>query len=127
MRLLRARLPGTGAGPLPGLPIRSPGGRLGLSAGSCARGGSRIVPAGVGRGDLSDQEWARREPHVPDDVRHGGRRKGDRGAVHGILAGSGTGVPWRAPPARWPWPLFARGVALAPPDGPQGCPAGDAR
>ncbi|MEE4420538.1 IS5 family transposase [Streptomyces bugieae] len=55
----------------------------------------------MGRGDLSDQEWARMEPHLPKNVERGGRWKSHRRVINGILFRQRTGVPWRDLPARF--------------------------
>ncbi|MFE6132584.1 IS5 family transposase [Streptomyces sp. NPDC056437] len=55
----------------------------------------------MGRGDLSDQEWARLEPHLPMNVGRGGRWKSHRRVINGILFRQRTGVPWRDLPARF--------------------------
>ncbi|MEV6056380.1 IS5 family transposase [Streptomyces sp. NPDC052107] len=53
------------------------------------------------RGDLSDQEWARLESHLPKNVGRGGRWKSHRRVINGILFRQRTGVPWRDLPARF--------------------------
>ncbi|MFE0062742.1 IS5 family transposase [Streptomyces sp. NPDC059003] len=55
----------------------------------------------MGRGDLSDQEWARLEPHLPKRGRRGGRWKSHRTVINGILFRLWTGIPWRDLPARF--------------------------
>ncbi|WTX20419.1 IS5 family transposase [Streptomyces sp. NBC_00656] len=55
----------------------------------------------MGRGDLSDQEWARLEPHLPMNVGRGGRWKSHRRVINGILFRQRTGIPWRDLPARF--------------------------
>ncbi|MET9724697.1 IS5 family transposase [Streptomyces zaomyceticus] len=55
----------------------------------------------MGRGDLSDQAWARLEPHLPMNVGRGGRWKSHRRVINGILIRQRTGIPWRDPPARF--------------------------
>ncbi|MFB7357463.1 IS5 family transposase [Streptomyces gardneri] len=55
----------------------------------------------MGRGDLSDQEWARLEPHLPTNVGRGGRWKSHRRVINGILFRQRTGIPWRDLPARF--------------------------
>ncbi|WP_415925100.1 transposase [Streptomyces sp. ND04-05B] len=52
----------------------------------------------MGWGDLSDEEWARLEPHVPTDHGRGGRRQCHRRVINGILSRQRTGLPWRDPP-----------------------------
>ncbi|MGW3209196.1 IS5 family transposase [Streptomyces sp. NPDC001135] len=55
----------------------------------------------MGRGDLSDREWARLEPHLPRNVGRGGRWKDHRIVINGILFRLRTGAPWRDLPARF--------------------------
>ncbi|MEU9484562.1 IS5 family transposase [Streptomyces decoyicus] len=55
----------------------------------------------MGRGDLTDQEWARLESHLPKNVGRGGRWKSHRRVINGILFRQRTGVPWRDLPARF--------------------------
>ncbi|MFD9568738.1 IS5 family transposase [Streptomyces sp. NPDC059982] len=55
----------------------------------------------MGRGDLSDQEWARLEPHLPTNVGRGWRWKSHRRVINGILFRQRTGIPWRDLPARF--------------------------
>ncbi|MGV4988531.1 IS5 family transposase [Streptomyces sp. NRAIS4] len=55
----------------------------------------------MGRGDLTDQEWARLEPHLPKNVGRGGRWKSHRRVINGVLFRQRTGVPWRDLPARF--------------------------
>ncbi|MBZ4322040.1 IS5 family transposase [Streptomyces huiliensis] len=55
----------------------------------------------MGRGDLSDGEWARLEPHLPRNVGRGGRWKCHRTVINGILFRLRTGVPWRDLPTRF--------------------------
>ncbi|MFE4994068.1 IS5 family transposase [Streptomyces mirabilis] len=55
----------------------------------------------MGRGDLSDQEWARLEPHLPKSVGRGGRWKSHRRVINGILFRQRTGIPGRDQPARF--------------------------
>ncbi|MFD4177130.1 transposase, partial [Streptomyces anulatus] len=55
----------------------------------------------MGRGDLSDKEWARLRPHLPKNVGRGGRWKSHRQVINGILFRQRTGVPWRDLPVRF--------------------------
>ncbi|MDC0773357.1 IS5 family transposase [Streptomyces sp. HD] len=55
----------------------------------------------MGRGDLSDAEWARLEPHLPQNVGRGGRWKSHRRVINGILFRQRTGIPWRDLPPRF--------------------------
>ncbi|TXS45834.1 IS5 family transposase [Streptomyces sp. uw30] len=55
----------------------------------------------MGRGDLSDLEWARLEPHLPKNAGRGGRWKSHRKVINGILFRQRTGIPWRDLPARF--------------------------
>ncbi|WJV47104.1 IS5 family transposase [Streptomyces flavofungini] len=55
----------------------------------------------MGRGDLTDSEWARLEPHLPRNVGRGGRWKDHRLVINGILFRQRTGTPWRDLPARF--------------------------
>lgn len=49
----------------------------------------------MGRGDLSDEEWARLEPHLPTNHGRGGRWQCHRRVINGILFRQRTGLPWR--------------------------------
>ncbi|MEV6537358.1 IS5 family transposase, partial [Streptomyces sp. NPDC051639] len=49
----------------------------------------------MGRGDLSDEEWARLEPHLPANRGRGGRWQCHRRVINGILFRQRTGLPWR--------------------------------
>ncbi|MFD4482690.1 IS5 family transposase [Streptomyces sp. NPDC058471] len=49
----------------------------------------------MGRGDLTNAEWARLEPHLPSAGRRGGRWNDYRTVVNGILFRVRTGIPWR--------------------------------
>ncbi|MFP8906580.1 IS5 family transposase [Streptomyces atacamensis] len=53
------------------------------------------------RGDLSDTEWTRLEPHLPKIVGRGGRWKSHRRVLNGILFRQRTGIPWRDLPPRF--------------------------
>ncbi|QUC63479.1 IS5 family transposase [Streptomyces sp. A2-16] len=55
----------------------------------------------MGRGDLTDEEWARLKPHLPKSGQHGGRWESHRRVINGILFRQRTGVPWRDLPARF--------------------------
>ncbi|WP_079149900.1 IS5 family transposase [Streptomyces agglomeratus] len=55
----------------------------------------------MGRGDLSDEEWARLEPHLPRNVGRGGRWQCHRRVINGILFRQRTGLPWRDLPSRF--------------------------
>ncbi|MET8009161.1 IS5 family transposase [Streptomyces sp. NPDC005271] len=55
----------------------------------------------MGRGDLSDVQWARLEPHLPTNAGRGGRWKCHRKVINGILFRQRTGIPWRDLPARF--------------------------
>ncbi|MEU8034721.1 IS5 family transposase [Streptomyces sp. NPDC049099] len=55
----------------------------------------------MGRGNLTDCEWARLEPHLPKNVGRGGRRKDHRQVIDGILFRIRTGIPWRDLPRRF--------------------------
>ncbi|MCT2591502.1 IS5 family transposase [Streptomyces sp. N2-109] len=55
----------------------------------------------MGRGDLSDAQWARLEPHLPKNVGRGGRWKCRREVINGILFRQRTGIPWRDLPTRF--------------------------
>lgn len=55
----------------------------------------------MGRGDLSDDEWARLEPSLPKNAGRGGRWQCHRRVINGILFRQRTGLPWRDLPARF--------------------------
>lgn len=56
----------------------------------------------MGRGDLSDKEWAVLEPLLPNQAGRRGRpRHDDRRVVNGILWILRTGAPWRDLPERY--------------------------
>lgn len=55
----------------------------------------------MGRGDLTNEEWARLKPHLPKSGGPGGRWASHRRIVNGILYRQRTGVPWRDLPARF--------------------------
>ncbi|MFD0078495.1 IS5 family transposase [Streptomyces sp. NPDC127166] len=53
------------------------------------------------RGDLTNDEWTRRAPHLPESGRRGGRWNDHRKVVNGILFRIRTGIPWRDPAERF--------------------------
>ncbi|MFF9274588.1 IS5 family transposase [Streptomyces griseosporeus] len=55
----------------------------------------------MGRGDLTNAEWMRLEPHLPPVGRRGGRWRDHRRVVNGILFRVRTGIPWRDLPERF--------------------------
>ncbi|WP_392957644.1 IS5 family transposase [Streptomyces sp. LN245] len=55
----------------------------------------------MGRGDLSDEEWARLEPHLPANRGRGGRWQCHRRVINGILFRQRTGLPRRDLPPRF--------------------------
>ncbi|NGO11303.1 IS5 family transposase [Streptomyces sp. HC44] len=55
----------------------------------------------MGRGDLTNAEWARLKPHLPKSGSRGGRWVNHRRVINGILYRNRTGVPWRDLPARF--------------------------
>ncbi|MFH8534959.1 IS5 family transposase [Streptomyces tendae] len=55
----------------------------------------------MGRGDLSNEEWARQKTHLPKSAKRGGRWVNHRRVINGILYRNRTGVPWRDLPARF--------------------------
>ncbi|UQA91131.1 IS5 family transposase [Streptomyces halobius] len=55
----------------------------------------------MGRGDLTNGEWARLKPHLPKSGQRGGRWVSHRRVINGILYRNRTGVPWRDLPARF--------------------------
>ncbi|MFC8695572.1 IS5 family transposase [Streptomyces parvus] len=55
----------------------------------------------MGRGDLTDEEWARLKPHLPKTGQRGGRWANHRRIINGVLYRIRTGVPWRDLPARF--------------------------
>lgn len=58
----------------------------------------------MGRGDLSDKEWACLEPHLPTNRGRGGRWQSHRRVITGILFRQRTGLPWRdLPPCFGSW------------------------
>jgi transposase len=58
----------------------------------------------VGRGELTDKAWAQLAPLLPRNQRRGGRWRGHRRVINGILWKLRTGAPWRDLPDRYgPW------------------------
>lgn len=55
----------------------------------------------VGRGDLTNDEWARLSPHLPKSGRRGRRWSDHRRVINGILCLIRSGVPWRDLPERF--------------------------
>ncbi|MFF5985467.1 IS5 family transposase [Streptomyces olindensis] len=55
----------------------------------------------MGRGDVTNEEWARLRPHLPMSGQRGGRWVGHRRIINGILYRNRTGVPWRDLPVRF--------------------------
>jgi transposase len=55
----------------------------------------------VVRDDLTNEEWARLEPHLPVNGRRGGQWGNHRLVVNGIYFRKRTGVPWRDLPVRY--------------------------
>ena len=55
----------------------------------------------MGRGDLTNEEWARLKPHLPKTGQRGGRWASHRRIINGILYRNRTGAPWRDLPARF--------------------------
>ncbi|MFG2224500.1 IS5 family transposase [Streptomyces sp. NPDC048644] len=55
----------------------------------------------MGRGDLTDSEWDRLEPHLPKSVGRGGRWRDHRMVINGILFRQRAGIPWRDLPSRF--------------------------
>lgn len=55
----------------------------------------------MGRGDLSDEEWARLQPPLPTHRGRGGRWQCHRRVINGILFRQRTGLPWRDLPSRF--------------------------
>lgn len=49
----------------------------------------------MGRGDLTNAEWVRLEPHLPVSGLRGGRWNEHRRVISGILFRVRTGIPWR--------------------------------
>lgn len=54
----------------------------------------------MARFDLSDDEWAAIQPHLPKQGR-GPRRRDDRIVLNGIFYILRTGAPWRSLPGRY--------------------------
>ncbi|GGZ63067.1 DDE transposase [Streptomyces inusitatus] len=58
----------------------------------------------MGRGDLTNEEWARLKPHLPMPGQRGGRWENHRRVINGILFRLRTRVPWRDLPEHFgPW------------------------
>ncbi|MFJ4000670.1 IS5 family transposase [Streptomyces parvus] len=55
----------------------------------------------MGRGDLTQEEWARLKLHLPKSVKREGRWVSHRRIINGILYRNRTGMPWRDLPARF--------------------------
>lgn len=55
----------------------------------------------MGRGDLTNAEWSRLKPHLPETGQRGGRWASHRKVINGILFRERTGVPWRDLPSRF--------------------------
>ncbi|MEU5330855.1 IS5 family transposase [Streptomyces parvus] len=55
----------------------------------------------MGRGHLTDEEWARLKPRLPKTGQRGGRWANHRRIINGGLYRIRTGVPWRDLPARF--------------------------
>jgi len=61
----------------------------------------QLVGMSMGRGDLTNEEWARLKPHLPKSGTRGGRWASHRRIINGILYRNRAGVPWRDLPARF--------------------------
>ena len=58
----------------------------------------------MGRGDLTNAEWERLKPLLPEGGRQGGRWNDHRRTINGVLYRARTGLPWRDLPERFgPW------------------------
>jgi transposase len=58
----------------------------------------------VHRGELTDQQWEKIKPILPEDGGQGGQWRGHRQVTNGILWQARAGAPWRDVPARYgPW------------------------
>ena len=58
----------------------------------------------TGRGEVTDQAWARIEPLLPPQITAGTPWRDHRQVINGILWKIRTGAPWRDVPARYgPW------------------------
>ncbi|MFI0220683.1 transposase [Streptomyces lydicus] len=55
----------------------------------------------MGRGDLTNEEWARLLPHLPANGGRGRQWSDHRRVLNGIYFRERTGVPWRDLPARY--------------------------
>lgn len=62
------------------------------------------LPGAAGRRGLSDREWARLRPLLPDRPRVGRPPKDHRLVLDALLWLARTGAPWRDLPERYgPW------------------------
>ncbi len=63
----------------------------------------------MNRGDLTNEQWERLQPHLPPQKPATGRPGGDqRRLLNGILWVLRTGAPWRDLPERYgPWQTVA--------------------
>lgn len=60
---------------------------------------------GMNRGDLTNEQWEKLQPLLPERAKEGRPRKDDRPVMDGILWVLRTGAPWRDLPERYgPWP-----------------------
>lgn len=58
----------------------------------------------MGRGDLTNAEWERLQPLLPEGGQRGGRWNDRRRTINGVLYRARTGLPWRDLPERFgPW------------------------
>ncbi|GAA4952308.1 transposase [Nonomuraea thailandensis] len=55
----------------------------------------------MGRGDLTNAEWERLQPLLPEGSLRGGRWNDHRQTINGVLYGARTGLPWRDLPERF--------------------------
>ncbi|MFC4121436.1 IS5 family transposase, partial [Nonomuraea zeae] len=55
----------------------------------------------MGRGDLTNAEWERLRPLLPEGGRRGGRWNDHRKTIDGVLYRARTGLPWRDLPERF--------------------------
>jgi transposase len=64
---------------------------------------------GMTRGDLTDKQWERLEPHLPPQKPERGRPNADhRRIINGMLWIDRTGSPWRDLPQKYgPWRTVA--------------------
>jgi putative transposase of IS4/5 family DUF4096 len=70
----------------------------------------------VGRGELTNRAWARIAPVLPSETgRRGGRWRGHRQVIDGILWKERTDAPWRGLSERYgPWRPLTSGCASGP-------------